>query len=254
LNVRLGYWMSNPSIFKDVRIDFGGKEVGPSLRRYLRSTFYLWSEMFSTLDETNDAVYLTDGGHMENLGIYELLRRRCRLIVAIDAEADPDLRFPSLMALQRYARLDLGIRVDVPWQKIRTGYLDCCSQLLENAQSGKPLTAVNGCHATIGTIVYPEGAPGKIIYIKSVVTGDENDIILDYKRRYPSFPHETTMDQFFGEEQFEAYRALGFHAAQRLLTGEDCAACIEDVAGETMEKRATDIATIFDPTSKKAGA
>jgi hypothetical protein len=79
LNVRLGYWMRNPSTFKDQRIDFGGREVGSSLRPYLRSTFYLWLEMFSTLDETNDAVYLTDGGHIENLGIYELLRRRCRL-------------------------------------------------------------------------------------------------------------------------------------------------------------------------------
>jgi hypothetical protein len=245
LNVRLGYWMTNPSTFADKRIDFGGREIGNSLRPYLRSVFYLWSEMFSTLDETNDAVYLTDGGHIENLGIYELLRRRCRLIVAVDAEADPDLRFPSLMALQRYARLDLGVRIELPWQSIRERYLACCRDLSESDGRGELIFGSNGCHAAVGSIIYPEGPPGTIIYVKSTLTGDENDIVLDYKRRYPSFPHETTMDQFFGEEQFEAYRALGFHAMHRLLEGDDRAAGLEDGNG-TEHERAARISAIFE--------
>ncbi len=53
------------------------------------------------------------------------------------------------------------------------------------------------------------------------MTGDEPDYVLDYERRYPSFPHETTGDQFFSEEQMEAYRALGFHAVERALTTTD---------------------------------
>src|SRR5262249_11508801 len=52
---------------------------------------------------------------------------------------------------------------------------------------------------------------GLLLYVKTTLTGDENDYVLDYKRRNFTFPHETTLDQFFGEEQFEAYRALGFH-------------------------------------------
>jgi hypothetical protein len=51
-----------------------------------------------------------------------------------------------------------------------------------------------------------------LLYIKSSLTGDENDYVVDYKRRNPDFPHENTLDQLFSEEQFEAYRALGFHA------------------------------------------
>ena len=62
---------------------------------------------------------------------------------------------------------------------------------------------------------------GILIYIKASLSGDENDYVLDYKRRNPTFPHESTVDQFFSEEQFEAYRALGFHAARGLLTGAD---------------------------------
>ena len=57
--------------------------------------------------------------------------------------------------------------------------------------------------------------------MKASVTGDENDYVLDYKRRYSQFPQETTLDQLFSEEQFEAYRALGFHAMYGLLNGTD---------------------------------
>ena len=63
-------------------------------------------------------VYVTDGGHIENLGLYELLRRRCKLIVVVDAEADPTMDFPSFIDLQRYARIDLGIRIRIPWKEI----------------------------------------------------------------------------------------------------------------------------------------
>ena len=53
------------------------------------------------------------------------------------------------------------------------------------------------------------------------MSGDENDYIVDYKRRFPSYPHETTADQLFTEEQFEVYRGLGFHAVNELFSGSD---------------------------------
>lgn len=74
-----------------------------------------------------------------------------------------------------------------------------------------------GPHAAIGRIEYDGGQEGWLLYIKSSLSGDENDYVRDYARRYSAFPHETTGDQFFSEEQFEAYRALGFHVAIRLL-------------------------------------
>jgi hypothetical protein len=246
LNIRLGYWMPNPSLFKDVRVGFAGNEVAKqNWRKYLRSIFYLWSEMLSTLDETNDAVYLTDGGHIENLGVYELLRRRCGLIIVVDAEADPALRFPSFMALQRYARLDLGVRIELPWQEIRARYTTFNNGLSNSEKTGELNARSHGCHAAVGTIVYPDAPPGKIIYLKSTLTGDENDIVLNYKRKYPAFPHETTTDQFFAEEQFEAYRALGFHAMIQFLEGDDIVAGLNGKRIRSKVERARAVARLF---------
>src|SRR5262249_13066839 len=69
---------------------------------------------------------------------------------------------------------------------------------------------------------YPEagGRPaaiGLILYIKLSVTGNESELIKRYRTLHPDFPHQSTLDQFFDEEQFEAYRQLGVHAAEGLF-------------------------------------
>ncbi|WP_155256363.1 hypothetical protein [Mesorhizobium loti] len=212
LNIRLGYWLANPyriGAFRD-RVNRAIANVG---------TWFFATETAGFLDEKQLNVYLTDGGHIENLGIYELLRRRCKVILAVDAEADPALTFPSLVGLQVMARIDLGVRIDLGWQTIQSGAL-AVTPSKPNGAKGPP--GPHGPHAAIGVIQYDDDdEPGVLIYIKSSLSGDENDYILDYMRRNPTFPHETTVDQFFNEEQFEAYRALGFHAARGLLTGAD---------------------------------
>jgi hypothetical protein len=176
--------------------------------------------MFGLLNERRWFVYLTDGGHIENLGIYELLRRRCCLIIAVDAEADPNMTFNSLVTLQRYARIDMGVRIELPWQEIRAATLTTGAAI---ASSGGPgvLTTRAGPHCAIGKIYYSSGEEGRLLYVKSSLSGDESDYVVDYKRRYPQFPHETTGDQFFSEEQFEVYRALGFHAMHGVFSGRD---------------------------------
>ena len=211
LNIRLGYWLANPN------------RLSAFVSRTYRwianvGTLYFACETAGLLDERKLNVYLTDGGHIENLGIYELLRRRCKVILAVDAESDPDMTFPSFVALQVIARIDLGVTIDLPWQAVHKQALAVTSTSLYGP-SGPP--GVAGPHAAIGLIHYGAGETGVLIYIKSSLTGDENDYILDYKRRNSSFPHETTVDQFFNEEQFEVYRALGFHATRSLLTGAD---------------------------------
>jgi hypothetical protein len=70
-------------------------------------------------------------------------------------------------------------------------------------------------------VFYKNNAQGIIVYFKSSMTGDEKDYIIDYKKRNPSFPHETTGDQFFSEEQFEVYRALGFHMVDNFFDDKD---------------------------------
>jgi hypothetical protein len=201
LNVRIGFWIRNPLFI-----------AAPKWAARLRELFslYFLYELIANLNEKSWNVYVTDGGHLENLGAYELLRRRCRVVIVCDAEADPEMTFSSLVRLQRYARIDLGVRIALPWASIREATLGV-SQGMARKRTAKPQK--EGAHCAIGTIDYPDGGRGVLVYIKASMTGDENDYISNYKSRYPEFPHESTGDQFFSEEQFEAYRALGFHAA-----------------------------------------
>ncbi|MDE5441900.1 cell division protein [Bradyrhizobium sp. CSA207] len=215
LNVRLGYWLKNPR-YVDARV-----------RPQRRSTpLYFWSEISGRLYENSDSVYLTDGGHIENLGVYELLRRRCKVIIAVDAEADAPMNFGSLMTLQRYARIDLGVRIDLPWTPIRERTRALMARNADKAGDPSSPPDVDDdapqdhVHVAIGSIDYGGEEKGYLVYVKSSLTSDENDYIRDYARRNDRFPHETTGDQFFSEEQFEVYRALGFHMTHGFLAGD----------------------------------
>jgi hypothetical protein len=106
------------------------------------------------------------------------------------------MTFGAFALLQRYARIDLGVRIHMAWDQV-----------------GKTV------HGAIGEIEYGGDLKGTLVYMKASLTGDENDYVRDYCRRYDAFPHETTGDQFFSEEQFEAYRALGFHMVSGILGG-----------------------------------
>lgn len=224
LNIRLGYWLRNPAFWAPTGAPVSRKEQQSQRSSWIprhRLKFYLWAEITGRLYENADHVYLTDGGHIENLGIYELLRRRCRVIVAVDAEADRSMHFSSLVTLQRYARIDLGIRIELPWQNIQATTLNWMRPPNSPANGLPPPVASSGPHVAVGTINYGGGDRGYLVYIKSSLTGDENDYIRDYARRNNAFPHESTGDQFFSEEQFEVYRALGFHMADGFLSSTD---------------------------------
>ncbi|RXH24702.1 cell division protein [Bradyrhizobium nanningense] len=226
LNVRLGYWLKNPRW-----VSTKDKPQHHSI------PLFLWSEISGRLYENADAVYLTDGGHIENLGVYELLRRRCKVIIAVDAEADAPMNFSSLVTLQRYARIDLGIIIDLPWTPIRNTTLEWMKCNAAKTSSSA-LRSAGGPHVAVGTIDYGAGENGYLVYIKSSLTGDENDYIRDYARRNDTFPHETTGDQFFSEEQFEVYRALGFHMTHGFLAeGAGADAIVVNVPGERCAKR-----------------
>lgn len=211
LNIRLGYWLANPA-----RLHAFQQWLNRRLANI--GTWFFAIETAGLLNEKRLNVYLTDGGHIENLGIYELLRRRCKVIIAVDADADPNMTFPSLVNLEVMARIDLGVRIELPWQAVQRGNVGVTSSALYGP-GGPP--GSHGPHAAIGIIRYNDDERGILIYIKSALSGDENDYVLDYKRRNSAFPHETTVDQFFSEEQFEAYRSLGFHAAYGLFAGTD---------------------------------
>ena len=223
LNVRLGFWLRNPRFVM----------VRSSLERTFHNLFnpYFLYEVFGLLNEKRWYVYLTDGGHVENLGIYELLRRRCQLIIAVDAEANSNMNFNSFIRLQRYARIDLGVRIELPWHEIRVISLDT-GRVIGDRKDASSVISREGPHCAIGKIYYP-GGEGILLYVKASLSGDESDYVIDYKRRNVSFPHETTGDQFFTEEQFEVYRNLGFHALTGVFSGRDEVATSIEQSGAT---------------------
>jgi hypothetical protein len=212
LNIRLGYWLANP----------GWVRSGSAWRRLVARTavgpLNLVREALGKLHDEGAFVNLSDGGHLENLGVFELLRRRCGLIVAVDAEADPGHTFGGLVKLMRLARIDLGVEIEIDLERLR-----------RDAQGR------SAAHWALGKILYgrPEdGETGYLLYLKASVTGDEGDDLLDYQARFPDFPHQSTAGQFFSEDQFEAYRSLGHHAAAGMLAGlaEQAAEGGEDLA------------------------
>lgn len=243
LNVRLGRWVLHPlSIEQDVRAGRKGKRPGPhyllreafaksGLRPWVPSASQRWTRREGSGGDVSDYVFLTDGGHIENLGVYELLRRRCRLIVVVDGEADPRGKCLSLEQLERFARIDLGTKIMIDVRPI----IEATRAVDAALQEGRFPPRKHGPHVALGRIDYPpvddpEGPreAGVLVYVKASVSGDENDYVSGYKARHRDFPQETTADQLFTEEQLEAYRALGEHAMRRFLAGADGAAGFAD--------------------------
>jgi hypothetical protein len=187
LNVRLGFWIRN--------------QKKPSAWGY-PGFGCLMREMFGVgMTEDEHWLNLSDGGHIENLAIYELLRRRCKLIISVDGEADPNYTFEGLMTLVRHAQIDFGARIKVDLSDIRPD----------------PKTGYSRSHAALCTIYYADGSLGFMIYMKLSVTGNESEMIRRYRINHADFPHQSTLDQFFDEEQFEVYRQLGVHVADGLF-------------------------------------
>jgi predicted acylesterase/phospholipase RssA len=215
LNVRLGLWLPTPRRVRRLQrlgvLGSGSGFTGWARRWWLRlrnrpSGYYLVQEMASRLDASGPFVNLSDGGHLENTAVYELLRRRCRFIVASDVESDPAMRFGSLAALMRYASIDLGVEIELDLEPLRPGP-----------------DGTSSSHWVVGRIHYPplreggEDEIGLLLYIKASVVGTESEVIREYRTRHPDFPQESTADQLFEEDQFEAYRALGFQIGAGLF-------------------------------------
>ncbi len=206
LNLRLGYWARNPRC-----------DPNDLLTRVPWWPLYQLLEVFSLTDSSRRLVNISDGGHIENLGVYELLRRRCRLIVALDASSDPHYAFDDLRNLVIRARQELGVAITFrqpPEEYIRP-----------SASNGfsRSQFVIADMGMLPGT---PGGAyTGLLVYVKSSLRAQGRWKTLDsdsfaYKTYHPAFPHESTANQFFDPAQWEAYYQLGRFMAGDLL-GED---------------------------------
>ncbi len=185
-----------------------------SVRPRRLSAVYYGRELISNIHDRGDWVNISDGGHIENFGAFELLRRRCRLIIVSDAEADPDYTFNGLAVLIRLAQLELDADITINVNAIKPSKIstqEVKPELPHDEDTSKK-------HHAVGEVVYSDGTTGKLIYLKSSVTGDEDLPILEYRSRNPIFPQQQTLDQFFDQDQFDSYRLLGIHVATQALT------------------------------------
>ena len=201
LNVRLGAWLGNPGQAGDHTFQLGYPKS--SVRPII-------DEALGLTNDKSPYVYLSDGGHFENLGLYEMVLRRCHFIVVSDAGEDPECSFADLGEAVRKIRLDFGIPIDFDQMSIYPrSQIDAAKQHGHNCAIGRiRYSAVDGSTA-------PDGI---IIYIKPVCYGDEPRDIYEYFKRSETFPNESTADQFFSESQFESYRMLGAYTMEKLCT------------------------------------
>jgi len=187
LNIRLGIWVLNP-------------RHEPRRLRWPAWYLLMMREMLGVgLDEKDARIHLADGGHFENLGLYELLRRRCRYIIVSDAGADPACTLADLGQAVQRARADLGAEVNI-----------CADPLLHG---GDPAT--RGQAHLVGDVTYADGTRGEILYLKALLRAHLSADIYGYWRTNPEFPNQPTSNQFYGELQFDSYRELG----RQLMTG-----------------------------------
>jgi len=253
-NVRLGYWWDSGTPPAAGPLQFGRRQWSPwvTFEAVLPVQSALLSEMLARTRGTAGRLWnLSDGGHFENMGGYELIRRRLPVIVIVDAEADPDYEFQGLSDLVRKARLDFDAEIKFLSRTQLAGRLDEHTPVLpESARpyfgdlgslrrgrwTDEPVPGPDGteakhlslevdrarvsrAHAALATIAYGDTPTRSwLVYVKATLMGDEPEDVCHYHRAHPAFPQETTNDQFFDEAQWESYRRLGLHVGHRVLT------------------------------------
>ncbi|MEM7312823.1 MAG: hypothetical protein AAF497_06700 [Planctomycetota bacterium] len=260
-NIRLGMWLPNPkftttrqvgaqleqAVYEDKIADTDEMErsqrgqndadqplTPPTKQTELTSPWdkfwatcwprYLLRELTAMTTAELPRINLSDGGHTgDNLGLYPLLQRRCKLIILCDGENDPEYCFGSLIHALRMINVDENVQVEFSIDDIRKRGVE----KLKHARSHFMVGRIS-YPAAPGTCVkdgYPEqlagdyqASTGWIVYLKSSFTGkDEPAAVKSYKAFNDDFPHQSTADQFFDDAQFEAYRQLGGHIAQDFI-------------------------------------
>lgn len=149
------------------------------------------------LDERWRDIHLSDGGQFENLGVYELIRRRVPYIISVDAGSDPNASYADLGNMIEKVRVDFGAQVRL------------------TLRADEPVRPWR-----FGEILYADGSRGQLLYFKTCMHGAVSADVLAYQRKSPSFPNESTADQFFTEAQFEAYRWLARETVLAALQGQ----------------------------------
>ncbi|HEX2063956.1 MAG TPA: hypothetical protein VHE80_06010, partial [Acidimicrobiales bacterium] len=204
-NLRLGVWVPSPDHAAAVAQRTAG-------RVRTRSLAYLLREVFGRYDPGAPLLYLTDGGHYENLGLVELLRRRCRVMACFDASGGPG----TLIEAMRLAYEELGVTIKFP-----PGALDSVRSRAEARSTARdpnaPMDTLTARTASadviVGTVSYRQPPEGVLVYCRAVLTRQTPDEVRFYAAENPRFPNDPTGDQWFDADQLDNYLVLGRHVA-----------------------------------------
>ncbi len=181
-NARLGVWVPNPN------------------QAYTRSTtprlVNMFKEITQTYDPNDPNLYATDGGHWENLGLVELIRRRCSVIICIDASGDPPGTYHTFKEAMKLARLECGATVDVAEQTWNE--LAVIEDQVVKANYGR------------ATVTYDDGATAELLYVKAAVMSSTPLHIQRYASSDPKFPNYSTADQLLSADEFGYLIHLGY--------------------------------------------
>ena len=203
LNLRLGVWLANPRLVGGL----GAEDGEPHTYKPLVRPTYLLRELIGKNNLRGKFLYISDGGHYENMGLVELLRRGCTTVYAIDASGDTPGTIRTLGQAAALARSELGIE-----------FTDIDPALFAMTDPANPGVTVAD-HAVFHYTFPGDGGVGTLIYMKEVLVHDAATPadLITYQKARPLFPYDSTGDQFYDVEQFEAYRALGTSVARRAI-------------------------------------
>jgi hypothetical protein len=213
-NARLGSWLGNPGPAGQKT----WRKPGPT-----SAVGSLVAEAFGLTNNTNQWVNLSDGGHFENLALYEMVRRRCRYIIVLDGGCDDEFTFEDLGNALRKIRIDFNIPIDFEpgsFEALRNKTARFASARIGYNQVDRTKTE------------------GRLIYVKPMIRGNESPDVISYHANHLDFPHESTADQFFDESQTESYRALGAHTVTELCQGWDKKGGLESLSTHLAPEKA----------------
>jgi hypothetical protein len=248
LNLRLGTWYPNPRYLS-------AEESGPVRFPWVRLS-YMLKELLGMYDLRDHHLYVTDGGHRENLGLVELLRRRCSTIICIDSSGDSPGSYTTLRQAADLARVEVGATIDLgPLRAWRTSFFSDAdtSGTLSTWQTatttgsvrvGSPRMTAPGTERppsahTVLDVTYrgPDGeseGSGKIIHIAAVLYDSDGfpDDLVAFSLQDPQFPHYSTGDQFLNEKQFRCLVQFGEAATTHALADPAVNAAIRESLDE----------------------
>ena len=207
-NVRLGVWLPNPRWLGELVTHERRRRVAGHLRP---PPWYLFHELLGRNKVNHKYLYISDGGHFENLGLVELLRRGCTTVFCFDASGDRNDTFNTLGEAVALARTEVQVDVEVEPEAIKPD----------------PATGRSATDHVMGTLRFlhpgtdaagrPRNDDGLLVFAKAAVTEDAPWDVRAFRDADKRFPNHSTFDQLFDDRKFESYRALGAHTARRAI-------------------------------------